>query len=82
MNVNIIYVYTVHGMVLVPTLRMHETLCETDLLVESVDSELSCVVCAAQGGHVAAYHAGVCLAIILTVPLPILLHNLHRHSEG
>lgn len=50
----------------------------TDLLVERVESELSCVVCASQRGDIAAHHAGVGLAIILTVPLPILLNHLHK----
>ena len=51
---------------------------QTDLLVEGVDGELCCVVSAAQGGDIAAHHAGVGLAIILTVPLPILFHHLQQ----
>lgn len=55
-------------------------LLETDLFIEGVERELSSVVCAAQGGHIAPHHAGIRLAIILTVPLPILLHNLQECS--
>lgn len=54
---------------------------KTDLFVEGIERELSSVVCAAQGGHIAPHHAGVCLAIILAVPLTILLHNLQTHSS-
>ena len=53
---------------------------EADLFIEGIERELSSVVCAAQGGHIAPHHTGVRLAIKLTVPLPILLHNLQEHS--
>ena len=55
---------------------------EADLFIEGIERELSSVVCAAQGGHIAPHHTGVRLAIILTVPLPILLHNLQEHSTS
>ena len=48
------------------------------LLIECIEGELCSVVCAADGGHVAPHHAGVGLAIILTVPLPILLDYLQQ----
>lgn len=54
---------------------------KTDLFIEGVERELGSVVCAAQGGHIPPHHAGVGLAIILTVPLTILLHNLQTHSS-
>ena len=46
------------------------------LVIERIEGELCSVVCTADCGHVAPDHAGVGLAIILTVPLPILLHHL------
>ena len=48
----------------------------TDLFVEGIESQLCCVVGAAKGGDITAHHAGVGLAIILTIPLPVLLHHL------
>lgn len=51
------------------------------LLIEGVEGELSGVVSAAHSSHVPAYHAGVCLTIILTVPLTILLNNLHSQER-
>ena len=48
----------------------------TDLLIKGVEGELCCVVSAAQLHHVAPHHTRVRLAIVLTVPLPILLYHL------
>ena len=52
-----------------------------DLFIEGVEGELCSVVGAADGGHIAAHHAGVGLTIILAVPLPVLLYHLQQHSQ-